>query len=266
MCHKDVKQFKDQVEVCGNNPPDVIRTPTTSNNLYKFNNWSATWFAPLVIYLDFESILKPVASCPGSSESASTRSIEIHEPCGFAIAVMKHGNWQPFQSIFSHLDSSVNCMQNFVQMIHKLAKNIQACKYPFYRGDRSTLQKRETKNCWICESEFLVNEEKDLAHCQYTGNFLGWSHTQCDRARRNSNFIPVIGHNIQNYDLHHICLSLQECEPTTTIKVIPSNDEKHITIVLGVKVGSFETARKKLVSICEYSRFVDSTTYCSVDR
>ena len=171
LCHKDIKQFKDHIEVCGNNPPAVIRMPPTSNNLYKFNNWSATWFAPLVVYFDFESILKPVASCSACSESASTRSIEIRVPCGFAIAVIEQGNPQPN---FSHLDSSVNCMQNFVQMVHKLAKHIheQKRKYPFYHGDRSTLQKSETKKCWICESEFLENE-KNLGHCHYTGNFLG---------------------------------------------------------------------------------------------
>ena len=142
LCHKDVKQFKDHVEVCGNNPPAVIRMPTTSNKSHKFNNWSATWFAPLVIYFDFESILKPVASCPARSESNSTRSFEMHEPCGFAIAVIEHGDPQPK---FSHLDSSVNCMQNFVQMMHKLAKDLheQKRKYPFYRGDRSTLQNSE---------------------------------------------------------------------------------------------------------------------------
>ena len=229
--HKDFKQFEDHVEVCGNNPPAVIRMPTTSNNLYKFNNCSATWFAPLVIYFDFKSILKPVASCPASSESASTRSIEIHEPCGFAIAVIEHGNPQPK---FSHLDSSVNCLRNFVERIHKLAKDLheQKRKYPFYGGDRSTLEKSETKKYWTCESEFLENEEKDLDHCHYTGNFLEWAHPQCNRARRKSNFIPVIGHYIQNYELHHFRLSLQECEPTTTIKVIPSTDEKHITMVL----------------------------------
>ena len=105
------------------------------------------------------------------------------------------------------------------------------------------------KKFWICESDFPENEEKDLDHCHYTGNFLGWAHPQCNRARRNSNFIPNIGHNIQSYDLHHICLSLQECEPTKTIKVIPSTDEKYITMVLGVKVSTFETADKKLVPI-----------------
>ena len=75
LCHKDVNYFKDHVEVCGNNPPAVIRMPKPDSNLYKFTNWSATWFAPLVIYFDFESFLKPVASCAPSEERASSRPI-----------------------------------------------------------------------------------------------------------------------------------------------------------------------------------------------
>ena len=88
LCHKDVEQFKDHVEVCGNNPPAVIRMPKPDNNLYKFTNWSATWFAPVVIYFDFESFLKPVASCAPSEERASSRPIEVHEPCSFALTVI----------------------------------------------------------------------------------------------------------------------------------------------------------------------------------
>ena len=33
LCHKDVKQFKDHFEVCGNNPPAVIRMAKPENNL-----------------------------------------------------------------------------------------------------------------------------------------------------------------------------------------------------------------------------------------
>ena len=198
-----------------------------------------------------------MASCAPSEERASSRPIEVHEPCGFALTVIEHGNPEPK---FTHLDSSVNCMQNFVQMIHKLAKDIheQKRKHPFFRGDRSSLHKDASKQCWICENEFSETDEKDLDHCQNSGGFLGWAHPQCNRARRNSNFIPVIGHNIQNYDLHHICLSLQKCEPTTTINVIPATDEKYIAMMLGVQVDRVERADKKVVPVYEYLRFVDS--------
>ena len=127
--------------------------PKTSNKLYKFNNWSAAGFLRWLSVSISNRFSKPVESCPASLESASTRSIEIHEPCGFAIAVIGHGNLKPK---FSKLDSSVNSMQNFVQMTHKLARDIhgQKRKYPFYRGDRSTLQKSETKNAGFARVNF----------------------------------------------------------------------------------------------------------------
>ena len=198
-----------------------------------------------------------MASCAPSEERASSQPIEVHESCGFALTVIEHGNPEPK---FTHLDSSENCMQNFVQMIHKLAKDIheQKRKHPFFRGDRSSLHKDASKQCWICENEFSETEEKDLDHCHYSGGFLCWAHPQCNRARWNSNFIPVIGHNIPSYDLHHICLSLQKCEPTTTINVIPATDEKYIAMMLGVQVDKVERADKKVVPVYEYLRFVGS--------
>ena len=112
----------------------------------------------------------------------------------------------------------------------------QKRKQPFFLGDRSSFHKDASKQCWICENKFSETEVKDLDHCHYSGGFLGWAHPQCNRARQNSNFIPVFRHNIQNYDLHHICPSLQKCEPTTTINVIPATDEKYIAMILECKL------------------------------
>ena len=102
LSHNDLSYFEDHVESCGKNAPAVIRMPKPDNNLYKFTNWSATWFAPLVIYFDFKSFLKPVASCAPSEERASSRPLQVHEPSGFALTVIEHGKREPK---FTHLDS-----------------------------------------------------------------------------------------------------------------------------------------------------------------
>ena len=136
-------------------------------------------------------------------------------------------------------------------------------KHPYFRGDRSKLEKTEIDACWICENDFDENDKKDLDHCHYSGEFLSWAHPQCNplrrcnRLRRTSKFIPVIGHNIQNYDLHHICLAMQECEPSTTISVIPATDEKYISMQLGVQVDTMKSDGQT-VPVYEFLRFVDS--------
>ena len=119
-------------------------------------------------------------------------------------------------------------------MLRTLAKDIYKRKeaFLFFRGDRSQYSKIAASECWMCNEPFEDNDEQssiDLDHCHYSGQFLGWAHYKCNRARKNVNFTPVVGHNMQNYDLHHICLALQSCEPTTTVNVIPSTDEKYIS-------------------------------------
>ena len=243
------------------NAPAVIQMPSPDQSMYKFSKLSATWFVPLVIYFDFESFLRPVASCAGPSNTANTRAIERHEPCGFALTVIDHQSTTP---VFHHVDSSEDCMKNFVRMLHDLARDIhkQKNKHPFNRGNRNLLNKRQAKRCWICENDFDVEDDPestiDLDHCHFSGKFLGCAHEKCNRARRYVNFIPVVGHNIQNYDLHHICLALNECEPTTTVQVILATDEKYISMTFGVLIETITTDEGKTKKIYEYLRFIDS--------
>ena len=94
-------------------------------------------------------------------------------------------------------------MANFVKLLHKLARDIhkQNRKNPFFKGDRRSLDKSQATHCWICEKPFSEVEDQensiDLDHCHYSDKFFGWAHEKCNRAMRNINFIPVVGHNIQ---------------------------------------------------------------------
>ena len=76
--------------------------------------------------------------------------------------------------------------------------------------------------------------------------------------RRTINFTPVIGHNIANYDLHHVCLAFREIEPSTTISVISSTDEKYISMTFGVLIKTVTGRDGKVKKIYEYLRFIDS--------
>ena len=135
--------------------------------------------------------------------------IEKHKPCGFALAVVDHHSNVPY---FHHVDNSEGCMGNFVRMLHSLARDIHKRKkqFPFYNRNCRNMDKNSTTHCWICEepfdSELDPEESIDLDHCHFSGQFLGWAHGKCNRARLYVNFKPVVGHSIQNYDLHHICL------------------------------------------------------------
>ena len=56
---------------------------------------------------------------------------------------------------------------------------------------------------------------------------------------------------IKTYGLHHICLALNNCEPTATISVIQSTDEKIISMTFGVLIDTFVTEKRKTVNLYE---------------
>ena len=261
ICRDGLESYNVHMTNCGNNAPAVIHMPSSNQNSYNFTNLSATCFVPLVIYFDFESFLRPVSGCRATSSRAFTQIKEIHEPCGFALTVIDHHSSKP---IFYQVYSSEDCMANFVKLLHKLARDIhkQKRKYPFFKGDRRSLDKSQATQCWICEKPFSKVEDQensiDLDHSHYSGNFLGWAHEKCNRARRHINFTPVVGYNTQNYDLHHICLALNNCEPTTTISVIPATDKKYISMTFGVLIDTFFNKKGTTVKVYEYLRFIDS--------
>ena len=89
-------------------------------------------------------------------------------------------------------------------------------------------------------------------------NFLAGLMKNATELERTSTLPHVVGPNIQSYDLHHICLALQSCEPTTTVSVIPSCDEKYISMNFGVLVETITLDDGKVIKKYENLRSIDS--------
>ena len=111
--------------------------------------------------------------------------------------------------------------------------------------------------CWICEQS-LDSTEKVLDHCHAIGQFLGYAHCKCNLKRRSVNYIPVVAHNLSNYDLHHNCKSLRHFSDDCRIQVIPLTDGKYVSLSIGVKVETYIDSRGKEKSVYEYLRIIDS--------
>ena len=96
LCRDGLECYNINTENCYLNALAVIQMPSPDKNEYKFPNFSATWFVPLVIFFDFECFLLPVAGCDEATDQSPTRVIEKHEPCGFALAVVYHHSNVPY--------------------------------------------------------------------------------------------------------------------------------------------------------------------------
>ena len=97
--------------------------PTEGKNEVKFSNYKARWFATVTIYFDLESFIQQLAQC--CQEKQNTETFELHQPCGFCLVGVEHGNTEP---LFVQLERSVDCMETLVKPLETIAREFHARK------------------------------------------------------------------------------------------------------------------------------------------
>ena len=86
-----------------------------------------------------------------------------------------------------------------------------------------------------------VVKNKVRDHCQYTGKYRGAAFSSCNSKMKKIKFIPVIFHNLQNYDSHLFIKSLGVSEGS--INCIPNTEEKYISFTKEIIVDKFQTEK-----------------------
>ena len=106
------------------------------------------------------------------------------------------------------------------------------------------------------KSEYKVYH-KVRDHCHYTGKFRGAAHNICNLRYRMQREIPVVLHNVSNYDYHLIIKELAE-KFKGNIDCLGENTEKYITFSVPLEK---EIKNNKLVTY--KLRFIDSSRFMS---
>ena len=78
---------------------------------------------PGVIYFDLESLLLPVYGPQPDPEKSSTQTLEIHQPCGYALAVVELGKREVLKF---ELQRGENVMKELIASLESLAKKISS--------------------------------------------------------------------------------------------------------------------------------------------
>ena len=243
-------------EMCYQDEGVVITMPKPGKDTHRFKNLTARWYVPRVIYFDLESLLLPVYGPQPDPEKSSTQTLKIHQPCGYALAVVEFGRREVLKF---ELKRGENDMKELIASLESLAKQIYLKKRKYYTlTGTPSCTREEAHTCWICETEFADNDQVVLDHCHYTNKFLGWAHNEFNINRKTANYIPVIAHNLSNYDLHFITKALSNSNSENTYSVIPSTEEKYISLTISVYIKSYTDKNGKLKKVYENLRFIDS--------
>ena len=121
---------------------------------------------------------------------------------------------------------------------------------------------QSAKVCHICEQDLNVDKEtgqilKVRDHCHFTGEYRGATHNECNLKCRKPLILPVIFHNLQNYDSHPFIKQLSKI--SGDLSCIPSTEEKYISFSKKIKVGEYFSRKMgKLFPIVFEIRFIDS--------
>ena len=139
----------------------------------------------------------------------------------------------------------VQSLENNVKKIHEQFKFQK--KMIFREKDKEDFER--TKKCYACATEFEKPGrqragDKVADHCHYTGKYRGAACCSCNSKMKKPKFIPVIFHNLQNYDSHLFIKNLGVSEGE--INCIPNTEEKYISFTKEIIVDKFES--KKIIT------------------
>lgn len=241
--------------ICFDQNDCQIEMPALGENIIKFTNYSKQMRVPFIIYADVESILKKPED--NFCKSDSTVAYQQHE-------VYSIGYY--FKCCFDESNSyyksnrGMSCVDWFMSELYRIAtdvENIIDNKMPMNLSNEEELSFRTADRCHICGKKYTENDAGVRDHCHLTGKYRGSAHSSCNLQYKVPRFIPVVFHNLSNYDAHFLIEKLASTF-SGDISVIPLNDQVYISFTKTVK----SSKTKDYTQFIKY-RFIDSYRFMS---
>ena len=234
------------------NGKQAINMLKQGDNILKFNNFHKQLPVPFVIYADFEAITKKVQGCKQSEEMEKdkdkdnrsyTKAYQTHEDCGYRYKVVccyKQKFSKPIQTyrdenaVYKFMEKMLEEVEYYKGVVKKRFNK------PLVMTENDEQRFRTMNGCHICGKRYTDKDVHVRDHCHITGKFRGSAHQECNlklRIKPENLKIPVIFHNLQNYDSHFIMQQIGEIakkyayedkkgkEQPLTINAIPNNME-----------------------------------------
>ena len=258
LCYFKAKhKFESHVEYCNNNKAVRVKMPSKGSLIY-FNHHTHKYPIPFVIYADFECFTKSVLSCKPDERGCYSYEYQKHEPSGFCFYVKGlTGSFDPV--CFTKEKEDDDVVGIFIEKIAEYTKLIYD-KY-YRRLKKMVLSPEEETSfneaiyCSICEKK--LEEDRVRDHCHITGQYRGAAHKSCNLNCRLPKIIPVIFHNLQNYDAHLFIRKIGRINGK--FECIPTTEEKYLSFSKKVIVGSYIDRKTDLVKNVTFEiRFIDS--------
>ena len=254
------KKLTEHKEHCYAHKSVAIKMPEKGSQLY-FNQFFRSQPVYFIIYADMESLLEPIQNCAPNPTNSYTNKHEKHKPISFSYYI-KCFDESVYESRLKTY-TGIDAMEVFIKWIEEDVKAIALIpnkEMVFTEQDRKNFT--ESTDCWLCGEP--LNNDKVRDHCHYTGKYRGSAHNKCNLKYRKPQFIPVVFHNLANYDSHLFIKNLSDA--SGYMDCIAQNKEKYISFSKSIKIGEY-IKNKKTGETRDRTfkiRFIDSFKFMSL--
>ena len=283
ICKKCLTHFtkedllEKQISYCSKNETVAVKMPT-KNTILKIQNHFKKLPIPFTIYADFECFTIPVHSCkPNPKENPKnkkknkesfTQSYQKHEPIGYCLYIKAldglNTNFKPivYTKKTPDEDISKKFIKHVVKLTHQIYQEYYTKPKPLKLPSQEEKDFQSARYCHICENKLFRDKEtkkilKVRDHCHFTGEYRGAAHNECNINCKKPLILPVIFHNLQDYDSHLFIKQLAKV--SGDLSAIPSTEEKYISFSKSITVDHYYSKNKgKLLSKKFEIRFIDS--------
>ncbi|KAK3107269.1 hypothetical protein FSP39_010803 [Pinctada imbricata] len=182
------------------------------------------------IYADMEAFSKPMQQ--ETIDGADNKDLITFEACsyGYQVVCTNEEFTKP-----PKLYRGPNVVDHFLDSLHEEQQYIEDILSDTKDMILTTEEKERFKTstkCYICRRNFNERIGKVRDHCHITGKFRGASCSRCNLQFKQPNFIPVVFHNLKNFDMHLLMSGIGKWKDEE-IKCIPNSSERFLSISLG---------------------------------
>ena len=231
------------------NGKQTIKMPKKGEYI-KFKNCERKIKSPFMIYTDFESILVPEDNGKQNPNESYNSKYQKHVACsyGYKLVCVDDKFSKPFKSYLGE-----DAVYNFIS---RMIEKSKYCSDLMKKLSKLVMTKEDNEDfenstkCWICDNDYVDGDVKVRDHCHITGKYRGSAHRDFNINVKLNHKIPVIFHNLNNYDSHLIMQELGKFN--LKVNVIPNGLEKYASFSINNKlsfIGSFQFLSSSLDSL-----------------
>lgn len=227
------KWLAEHLVFCGKQTPVRTILPKPSNAILKFKQIAHQYRVPIVVYADMEASLIPINVLDG--EQTSRIKYQNHQPNSYCL-LMKSYLSEDHLNNFGLSSKPVvyrgdNVAKVFLNHLYDIAQKVEflySYKVSIFQlTDRENDYHNLANTCYICESHFTNDNIKVRDHDHLTGKYRGPACNSCNLNFKLPQFVPIIFHNLSNYDAHFIIPELGRDQGK--IDVLATTTEKFIS-------------------------------------